>query len=95
MRDVVEVIDTARDNLDQDEMQKKAGIVDAQESSDSDSSDDDSDDGHDSIPDGSAENKQGPIDKIRDYKKRDKTLHRQHRGVMQWKVSLPDDATGP
>ena len=40
----------------------------------------------DSIPDGSAGQKQGPIDQIRDYKKREHALHRQHRGVMQWKV---------
>lgn len=75
------MIDTARDNADEDDMQKKAGIVDEEVSSDSDSSSDDED-----IPDGSQDNKQGPIDQVRDYKKRDKALHRQHRGMMQWKV---------
>jgi len=55
--------------------------VDEEISSDSDSSDE-----HEYIPDGSAEHKQGPLDQIRDYKRRDKALHRQHRGLMQWKV---------
>ncbi|KAJ6443028.1 meiotically up-regulated protein [Purpureocillium lavendulum] len=94
-RDVVEVIDTSRDNLDADKMEKEAGIVDEEASSDSDSSDDDDDDGDDGgegkgkgdkIPDGSAGDKQGPLDQLRDYRKRDKALHRQHRGIMQWKV---------
>lgn len=100
---MVEVIDTSRDNLDVDKLQKEAGIVDEEASSDSDSSDDDDDDdGNDdeggqqgngkprrkgeAIPDGSADDKQGPLDQLRDYRRRDKALHRQHRGIMQWKV---------
>jgi hypothetical protein len=83
---VVEVVDTARDNLDTDKMQREAGIVDEEASSDSDSSD--GDDGDD-IPDGSAEDKQGPLDQLRDYRRREKALHRQHRGLMQWKVRHP------
>lgn len=83
MRDVVEVIDAARDNLRDDEMERQAGIVDEEISSNSDSSDE-----HDYIPDGSAGHKQGPLDQIRDYKRRDKALHRQHRGLMQWKVRM-------
>ncbi|KAL7791309.1 hypothetical protein V8C37DRAFT_382664 [Trichoderma ceciliae] len=81
IRDVVEVIDAARDNLRDDDMKKAAGIVDEEISSDSDSSDED-----EYIPDGSEGHKQGPLDKVRDYKRRDKSLHRQHRGLMQWKV---------
>lgn len=81
MKDVVEVIDAARDSLRDDEMERAAGIVDEEVSSDSDSSEED-----EYIPDGSAEHKQGPLDQIRDYKRRDKSLHRQHRGLMQWKV---------
>lgn len=80
----MEVIDAARDNLDMDKLEKKAGIVDEEASSDSDSSDDDDND----VPDGSAGDKQGVVDQIRDYKRRDKALHRRHRGVMQWKVRL-------
>lgn len=95
LRDVVEVIETARDNLDTHKRHRELGIVDEEASSDSDSSDEDegrSDvDGHNDedrhrIADGSAEDKQGPMDQLRDYRKRDKALHRQHRGLMQWKV---------
>ncbi|KEY66489.1 hypothetical protein S7711_04818 [Stachybotrys chartarum IBT 7711] len=83
LKDVVEVIDTARDQKQEGKMEKKAGVVDEDVSSDSSSSSEDEDDG---IPDGSAGDKQGPIDRVRDYNKRKKVLHRQHRGVMQWKV---------
>ncbi|KAH7156199.1 hypothetical protein EDB81DRAFT_786269 [Dactylonectria macrodidyma] len=101
LRNVVEVIETARDNLEDIRLQKEVGITGGDgsrtsgsprrplsigsnsDSSSSSSSDSDSDDG---IPDGSSNNKQGPIDKIRDYKKRDRRLHRQHRGLMQWKI---------
>ncbi|KAK2601648.1 hypothetical protein QQS21_004798 [Conoideocrella luteorostrata] len=81
-RDVVEVIDTARDNLDTDRLEKRAGVVDEEASSDSDSSDDEKEE----LPDGSAGNKQNVIEQVRDYKRRDKALHRQHRGLMQWKI---------
>ncbi|KAL2210624.1 hypothetical protein CC79DRAFT_1366007 [Sarocladium strictum] len=85
LREVAEVVDTARDNLDADEKEKEAGIVDAgQESSDDSSSDDDSSD--DEVKDGSKGNKGGPIDQFKDYKKREKGLHRKHRGIMQWKA---------
>jgi hypothetical protein len=81
MREVVEVLDTVRDNADTSQLEKKAGVVDEEISSDSDSSDSDDD-----VPDGSAGNEQGLIDQAKDYKKREKRLHRQHRGLMQWKV---------
>lgn len=61
-------------------------IVSNSDSSSSSSSSSDSDSDARDIPDGSSANKQGPIDKIRDYKRRDRRLHRQHRGLMQWKV---------
>lgn len=79
---MVEVISSAQENLDVDDLEKRAGIVDEEASSESD--DDSSDDGD--VPDGSAEDRQGPIDQIRDYKRREKGLHRKHRGIMQWKV---------
>ena len=93
---MIEIIETARDNLDTSKRQRELGIVDEEASSDSDSSDDGSDKGDDDgsddgvnkMPDGSAEHKQGPLDQLRDYKKRDKALHRQHRGAMQWKVNF-------
>lgn len=80
---MVEVIDTSRDSVDEDRKQREAGIVDEEASSDSDSSD-----GSRSkmMPDGSAEHRQGPLDQLRDYRRRDKALHRQHRGMMQWKL---------
>lgn len=84
-RDVVEIIDTARDNLDQDKIERQAGIVDEEASSDSDSSEEEKEE----LPDGSADQKQGVIDQVRSYKRRDKALHRQHRGLMQWKVRRP------
>ncbi|KAG6007973.1 hypothetical protein E4U21_005207 [Claviceps maximensis] len=88
-RDVVEVIDTARDNLDQDKIEKQAGIVGEEyASSNSDSSASDDEQGHEKeeVPDGSAGHKQGVVDQLRSYKRRDKALHRQHRGLMQWKI---------
>ncbi|KAG5931979.1 hypothetical protein E4U53_001532 [Claviceps sorghi] len=87
-RDVVEVIDTARDNLDQGKREKQVGVVDDEyASSDSDSSEagDEGDEG-DEVPDGSAEHEQGVVDRVRSYRRRDKALHRQHRGLMQWKI---------
>lgn len=83
----MEVIDAARDNLDEDKMEKEAGIVDADVSSDSDTSGDSEDDTS-TLPDGSVNDKQGPVDQIQDYRKKAKGLHRQHRGIMQFKVSL-------
>lgn len=93
----------ARDNLDQSKVEKQAGVVDEDDaSSNSDSSDEDSEEkngeegqegqeGKDGkeVPDGSAKHKQGVIDQLRSYKRRDKALHRQHRGLMQWKVRHP------
>ena len=78
---MVEVINVAQENRDVDKMERKAGIVDEEVSSDSDSSEE-----GDDVPDGSAGQKQGPIDQARDYKKREQGLHRQHRGIMQWKI---------
>ncbi|KAI5462136.1 hypothetical protein BGZ63DRAFT_354616 [Mariannaea sp. PMI_226] len=107
LRDVVEIIETTRDNLETHSQQQEAGIVTSDsesgsnrsngcpvappsigsnsDSSSSSSSDSDPDSGHE-IPDGSSRNRQGPIDQLRDYKRRDRRLHRQHRGLMQWKV---------
>ncbi|KAM0197541.1 hypothetical protein ACHAPI_005006 [Fusarium lateritium] len=104
LQNVVEVIETARDNHEIGRQAKEAGIVDSDDDdsdrdrrpgsldsdSDSDSSSSDTEDDNEgeisSVPDGSAAQKQGPIDKVRDYRRRDKRLHRQHRGLMQWKI---------
>ncbi|KAM3529191.1 hypothetical protein NHJ13051_002016 [Beauveria bassiana] len=112
LRQVVEVIDTARDILQTDDLEKETGIVDADNNGDQDgdSSDDEGADndaetedaksqhhgrrgrkesspGRDAVlPDGSISDKQSMLDQVRDYKKKAKTLHRQHRGIMQWKI---------
>ncbi|KAF4589452.1 meiotically up-regulated protein [Ophiocordyceps camponoti-floridani] len=95
LRDVVEVMETARDHLNTNDMRRESLAVSEEASSDSDSSacPDDAKSlrslrttGGSTLPDGSIEHRQGPLDKIRDYRRRDKALHRQHRGVMQWKV---------
>lgn len=87
LRDVVEVISSAQENLDVDDLEKRAGIVDEEASSESDNDSSDGG-GKGNVPDGSTGDRQGPIDQIRDYKRREKALHRKHRGIMQWKVSL-------
>ncbi|KAM0547000.1 hypothetical protein ACHAPJ_010543 [Fusarium lateritium] len=104
LQNVVEVIETARDNLEIGHQEKEAGIVESDDEegtgrvhrpgsigsnsdSSSSSSDTEDEDGQvSSVPDGSASQKQGPIDQLRDYRRRDKRLHRQHRGLMQWKI---------
>ncbi|CVK84618.1 uncharacterized protein FMAN_01582 [Fusarium mangiferae] len=107
LQNVVEVIETARDNLEVGHQEREAGIVESDDSDDegcsqrvrragsigsnsdssSSSSDTEDEDGQvSSVPDGSADHKQGPIDQLRDYRRRDKRLHRQHRGLMQWKI---------
>lgn len=78
-------MDTARDNLNTDKMQHEAGVVEDEASSDSDSSGDDT---SNDMADNSVNDKQGPLDQMRDFKRREKALHRQHRGLMQWKVSM-------
>lgn len=81
LRDVVEVINTARENGDVEKIEKKAGIVDEELSSESDVDSSDED-----VPDGSAGHEQGPVDQIKDYRKKEQGLHRRHRGIMQWKT---------
>lgn len=78
-------MDSDDDDSDRD---RRPGSLDSDSDSNSSSDTEDDDDGQiSSVPDGSAAQKQGPIDKVRDYRRRDKRLHRQHRGLMQWKVS--------
>lgn len=68
----------------------RSGSIGSNSDSSSSSSDTEDEDGEqNSVPDGSSNQKQGPIDKVRDYRRRDRRLHRQHRGLMQWKVSSP------
>ncbi|KAK3710301.1 hypothetical protein LTR37_010367 [Vermiconidia calcicola] len=86
LRDVVEVLDTARDHLQESKNEQKAGIVDG------DANDSSSDEGgfenqDDSQTDGAeGGGNKGPIDKIKDLKKEQKSLSRRNRGLMQWKA---------
>ncbi|PHH83281.1 hypothetical protein CDD82_2461 [Ophiocordyceps australis] len=82
LRDVIEVIETARDNLDRAKMAKEVGIGDEEASSDSDSSSGE----HDEADGKSVKEEQSTLDELRDYRRREKALHRQHRGIMQWKI---------
>jgi hypothetical protein len=66
----------------------RSGSIGSNSDSSSSSSDTENEDGQESdVPNGSSSQKQGPIDQLRDYRRRDRRLHRQHRGLMQWKVS--------
>lgn len=95
LADVMEVLDTCNDN---DEMDWDNGEdSNTSDSSDSSSSDSESDDesgvkklvpgvlkkGTNSSMD--SDGKRGPLDSLKEYKQNSKTLHRKHRGVMQWK----------
>ena len=90
LKDVMEVLDTATDNK---EVRDEMGRSDTSSSSSPDSSGDDSDaemrridsKGHDSQL--QEDGKRGPIQQLKDYKDHHEQLHRQHRGVMQFKVS--------
>lgn len=93
--DVMEVLDTARDNHDID-FDEGGEASDGEETSDSssESSDEDRDSEltptttHSNASEGdnlSDNGKRGPIDTIKDYKNNRKELHRRNRGIMQWK----------
>ncbi|RGP74838.1 hypothetical protein FLONG3_5950 [Fusarium longipes] len=65
----------------------RSGSIGSNSDSSSSSSDTENEDGQESdVPNGSSSQKQGPIDQLRDYRRRDRRLHRQHRGLMQWKI---------
>ena len=91
LQDVLEALATANDNQ---EVRTAMSRADDDDSSDSDSSEDDvkfnnNDSGEEdengiekkSVDDG----KRGPLAQIKDYKEHHGELHRQHRGLMQWK----------
>ena len=83
VRNVLECLDAASNNK---EFQDGDGVDD--DNADSSSSSDD-DDGDYAGADDKKENdgRRGPLDAVKDYKDKSKTLHRQHRGVMQWKAA--------
>ena len=86
MKDVLEVLDTAYDS--KEVRQTMAGI--------DDSDSDDSEDGAEHSPSSSERRNRhnqesggrDPWDQVVEYKDHSDQLHRSHRGIMQWKVSL-------
>lgn len=94
LRNVMEVLETAQDNLDSQKAELEAGIVGGDESDYSSSSDSDEDSSNDegtTGKDGKERDENGKmsmVDQFRDYKKHAKQKHRQNKGIMQYKVSL-------
>ncbi|RGP73263.1 hypothetical protein FSPOR_2222 [Fusarium sporotrichioides] len=75
------------DDDEQSSRRYRSGSIGSNSDSSSSSSDTENEDEQESgVPNGSSSQKQGPIDQLRDYRRRDKRLHRQHRGLMQWKA---------
>jgi hypothetical protein len=98
LRNVMEVLDVAQDHLDDQAAEREAGIVGVEpDSSSNESSSDFSDsDASENEAEGESNEKSGVssgltvVDKLRDYKKHSRQKSRQHRGVMQYKVSVID-----
>jgi hypothetical protein len=101
LRNVVEVLETARDNLDEHKAGEKAGVVRTESDADSDvgrddvdsSTDDDSDNEHrngntkeDTDNDNAHRDSHGLIDHYRERRRDQKAEHRRHRGVMQFRI---------
>jgi hypothetical protein len=85
LKDIMEVLDTGRDNDEADQN-------DILNTSDSSSSSDDSDflpsfiaKGKETDSSLNEDGKRGTLDQMRDYKQHSKQLHRKNRGLMQWK----------
>ena len=79
VRSVMECLAVASENREIDESEQDMDKSDSSSDSDDGSSNND--------PSDSA----NPINKIKDYKEKSGTLHRQHRGLMQWKLARKAD----
>lgn len=98
LRDIFEVLDTASDNKEAQEAMTGEGY-DNSSSSDSDmnipmpkpGSAIDTIAGEINGQDQQKDGHRGPIEQIKDYKDHRKGLHRQHRGIMQYKVCVFKD----
>ncbi|KXT06313.1 hypothetical protein AC578_9198 [Pseudocercospora eumusae] len=96
LKQVMEVLDTARDNYESKKNAEELGIFegDGDDTSDSSESDDSSDDDDDDDEksgagedqEGNDKSKMNLIDQAREYKKHARQKHRHHRGVMQYKA---------
>ena len=91
LHDVFETLDTASDNK---EVQEFMAGSDDSVSNDSSDNEDSQGNRHGSATSdeydkhNQEDGSRGPIDQMKDYKDHHKQLHRQHRGLMQYKVSL-------
>lgn len=100
LKDVMECLDTANDNKEGDEN----NLSDSDESESSDGGEGLKEEVTgikgkvekvlDTHGNGQEEGERGPLEQAKDYKDHRKTLHRQHRGLMQWKVRAPYSITG-
>lgn len=80
VKDVMECLDIASDNKD-----VCNDLMDGEDDGSSSTSSSDNDNGDE---DGNAKDgSRNPVDQIKEYKSHRKTLHRQHRGIMQWKAA--------
>ena len=101
MKDVFEALDTANDNDELHEAMYDGDDNSSSSNDDGDgddkhdyySADDDPTDKHhhpdphhDSKEEEEKSGHRGPIEALQDYRNHKKTLHRQHRGIMQWKL---------
>ena len=87
VKEVLECLDVASDNKDLPEDQR---VSEDEAGSSSSSSEGDSEHTGGATKGGSS-GREGPIDAVKDYTGKSKTLHRQHRGLMQWKAARTAD----
>ena len=86
MKDITQVLETARDNYEMMENAKEVGVVDGNASDSSD--EDESEDEGETQANGTGDTgKKGPMEKVKDLKKHGDSLQKHNRGLMQWKVS--------
>ncbi|KAM0701497.1 hypothetical protein Q7P35_011859 [Cladosporium inversicolor] len=102
LKNVMEVLETARDNLNEEQAGERAGVVHnesdteshAGRDDDDSSTDDDSDNEHRKRSKGDTKNgdedahkdSQGFIDQYRERRRDQRAEHRRHRGVMQFRI---------
>lgn len=85
--DVVEVLEAARDDMEEMRNENAAGVVDGAVT-DSSSSDDTGDEGGGKADEAGTKRRKSPIRQAKDFKQHQEGLNRRNRGLMQWKVSL-------
>lgn len=85
IKTVMECLAVASENRDVDMDVDGSDTSSSDSDSDSDSSGGEGDDN--AKNDNVAATSKGPIEKLKEYKEKSGTLHRQHKGLMQWKVA--------